>query len=329
MTVEVFVDNYTSILDKHSDLNKRRNDTESRISKLKSAFGKSFPIFQEHKVCAYRAGSLGRGDVGHKSDLDLFFITTNNLEDQSHIGEIKMMSEVLKIGTELHYPDFSNDGAFLKIHSSPQMLEALGAPKDDSENLFTTRMLLLLESRFLCNQNIYDEIIRDISEHYFRDSRGKKSYRPLFLLNDLLRFWRTLCLNYEIIRDEPDRPWRKKNINLKFSRMLTIFGTVLPLITSSEYKLNNLISLTKMTPMERFALGLNKINDRNLSKEFRQFLDSYEELLCWKDTQDEFPDSNQVFDELSRNAAKLFSDFIYKVMTHRTIDNELKKYLVI
>ena len=39
-----------------------------------------------------------------------------------------------------------------------------------------------------------------------------------------------MCLNYELIRDDPKKPWRKKNINLKFSRMLTVFGTVLPII---------------------------------------------------------------------------------------------------
>jgi len=323
------MDKYTSILDMHTGLTKRKVDAESRISKLKSAFGKNSPLFEEHNVCAYCAGSLGRGDVGQNSDLDLFFITTSPEKDQSHIGEIEMMSVVLKIGNELEYPEFSNDGAFLKIHSSPKMLDALGAPKDDSENLFTTRMLLLLESRSLCNEGIYDEIIRDIAEHYFRDSRGKKSYRPLFLLNDLLRFWRTLCLNYEIIRDEPNKPWRKKNINLKFSRMLTIFGTVLPLITRSEYNLDNLISLTKMSPLQRFALGLDNLNDKTLSNEFREFLDSYEAFLCWKETQDEYPDSNTKFDELSRNAARSFSDFIYKVVTHQIIDDELKKYLVI
>ena len=72
------------------------------------------------------------------------------------------------------------------------MLEALGGPQDDSENLFTARMLLLLEARCVCNQPLYDDIVDKILKHYFRDSRGKSTFRPLFLLNDLLRYWRTL-----------------------------------------------------------------------------------------------------------------------------------------
>ncbi len=145
-----------------------------------------------------------------------------------------MLATAIDINRELKYESFSNDGEYLKIHSLDYMLETLGAPQDDSENLFTTRMLLLLESRCVFNEPVYDNAISTILDHYFRDNRGKASFRPLFVLNDILRYWRTLCLNYELTRDDPDKPWRKKNINLKFSRMLTIFGTVLPLIAKTR-----------------------------------------------------------------------------------------------
>ncbi len=323
------MEKFTELLKNHSGLEKRRDDTQRRVEGLKDAFNHCSEMFDNNNVCAYCAGSLGRGDVGKNSDLDIFFLTTVDEQYRSNIAEIEILSEVLKIGRELEYPEFSNDGEFLKIHSSPGMLDALGAPRDDSENLFTTRMLLLLESRFLCNEEVYNQIIEAIVSHYFRDSRGKKSYRPLFLLNDLLRFWRTLCLNYEIIRDEPNRPWRKKNINLKFSRMLTVFATILPLITVSDYRKSDLITLTKLPPLQRFSSALDRVNDKSLLSEFLEFLNLYDEFLCWKENMGESADSDQKFDQLSRNAAKSFSDFIYKVLTHSNLDSELKKYLVL
>lgn len=320
---------FIEALNNHSGLEKRRGYAEKRVEELINEFNRCSEIFINNNVCAYCAGSLGRGDVGKNSDLDIFFLTTVEEKSRSNIAELEIMSEVLRISRELEYPEFSNDGEYLKIHSSPGMLDALGAPRDDSENLFTTRMLLLLESRYLCNEVVYNQIIEEIVAHYFRDSRGKKSYRPLFLLNDLLRFWRTLCLNYEIIRDEPNKPWRKKNINLKFSRMLTVFATILPLITVSDYRKSDLIALTRLPPLQRFSNALDRVNDKSLILEFSEFLNLYDEFLCWKETMDEVASSDEDFDQLFRKAAKSFSDFIYKVLTHSSLDSELKKYLVL
>ena len=69
---------------------------------------------------------------------------------------------------------------------------------------------MLLESKPLFNETLYDSQMDEIVGLYFRDDVDRSSFKPLFLLNDLLRFWRTLCLNYEIIRNDKTKPFRKK-----------------------------------------------------------------------------------------------------------------------
>ena len=78
---------------------------------------------------------------------------------------------------------------------------------------------------------------------YFADfERNRDTFRPTFLLNDILRFWRTLTLNYEHKRAEKRRAAERgeaedgwevksatKNLKLGFSRLNTCFSLVVPL----------------------------------------------------------------------------------------------------
>ena len=78
------------------------------------------------------------------------------------------------------------------------MEEVLGSPEDDGLNAFTARMLLLLESRPVYNAERYRRILKAVIGFYYRDfSDHSEHFRPTFLINDILRFWRTLTLNYE------------------------------------------------------------------------------------------------------------------------------------
>lgn len=210
------------------------------------------------------------------------------------------------------------------------MLKALGAPEDDSENLFTARMLLLLEARCVCNCSLFNGVVEKILEHYFRDSRGKGTFRPLFLLNDLLRYWRTLCLNYELIRDHPEESWEKKNINLKFSRMLTVFGTVLPLVQGQIFDVDSAREFVKLSPHYRFARGLDFLKDDKLTGEYNAFLDCYEKFLCWKEkmgNNQENPDDDE-FNRIN-DSADQYSRFIHRALTHQKIKPEYRRYLVL
>lgn len=222
---------FSKIVDNSYPFQQRNKSANEQVEKIRAEFSEQLDKEKYSHITIYCGGSLGRGDVGKKSDLDLFILSKNKGGQESRIDVLKLLTKIIIINDKLEYPEFSNDGQFITVYSFPEMLEALGSPRDDNENLFTVRMLLLLESKCIFNEDIYKQFIRDTIDHYFRDSRGKKTFKPLFILNDLLRFWRTLCLNYELIRDNKERPWRKKNINLKFSRMLTVFATILPIIS--------------------------------------------------------------------------------------------------
>ena len=321
---------YTHFLRQHPAMSERSDKAQTKLADVRKSFADYTELYAEYSAFVYCAGSLGRGDVGIQSDLDLFVVTTRPEDKKERLQEVRLLASAINTNEMLEYGPFSNDGKFLKVYSHDEMLRALGAPYDDSENLFTARMLMLLESKCVLGDQLYGESLNGIIENYFRDSRGKTTFRPLFLLNDLLRYWRTLCLNYEQIRYDPTRPWRKKNINLKFSRMLTVFGTILPILAENMDSSSFIVDLVSLSPHERFSRGLDALNDLTLSEGYRQFLDDYEAFLSWKDvdgTPDELP--SEVLGRVSREAASRFSEFIYLALMHKSVASDMKKYLVL
>jgi len=314
-------------LDKNTQLEKRRHDALRKILLMRERFDDCSAL-ENQNIQIFCAGSLGRKDIGSKSDLDLFFITSDN--EFGKINEIKIFSKVIEINKELKYPEFSNDGQFLKIHDIGEMTSSLGNSDDDHQNYFTTRMLLLLESTHLFNETLYKSHIKKILSHYFRDREGHSAFEPVFVMNDILRYWRTLCLNYESIRNDGDRPWRKKNINLKFSRALSVYGTILPLITKPIKEIDEFIELTKKSPLERMAVGLDHIDDNSMKEGFSEFLEIYEEFLGWKEEDDiEKLMRDSDLRNNSRTKARIFTKFIFQALMHSSIDERLKRYLVI
>ncbi len=321
---------FRECLKDHTGLQTRAQNAKERLIDIRTEFARCASQFRNYKAFVFCGGSLGRGDIGVKSDLDLFVVTTNAEKKLKRLTEVRLLAHAIEINEKLRYGPFSNDGKYLKVYSQEAMLGALGAPHDDSENLFTARMLLLLESRCVCGEQAYADSLRRVIEHYFRDRRGKRSFRPLFLLNDLLRYWRTLCLNYELSRDIQGRPWRKKNINLKFSRMLTVFGTILPVVARKMDSGDAVYRLVALSPHERFAFGLDRLNDESLLPRYVQFLDDYEVFLRWKEMERaELEERLDELDKESRVLAGRFSDFMHAAVTHSALDPNMRKYLVL
>lgn len=321
--------NFSEILRNHNDSQTRKNNSQFKLDKARKVFGKDTVLASNNEICVFAAGSLGRLDSGKTSDLDVFVTAMGN-DDVGRLKEIEYFASILRINAELEYPPLSNDGEFLKVFHIRNNETKIGSAVDDSDNWFTTRMLLLLESNFLCNEGAYHKHKKAILDFYFRDAEGQENFRPVFLLNDILRYWRTLCLNYEQkARTSPSKSWKKKNFNLKFSRLLSVFGTVLPLILMKDVTSDKIEILSSSIPMDRLAIGLDGLeNATELHARFKVFLDYYEFFLTTKETQNFDEVQPQVRKELQLKA-NFISEFIFEALNHESIPADFRRYLVI
>jgi len=314
---------YFEILESHEGYSQRKKYSEEFIEKIKKYIEVS-EIFKNRDITLFVAGSLGRMEFGKNSDVDFFVISKRKI---SHLLEIEILGYLIHLNHKLKLPEFSNDGKFLKVYSLEEMISKTGSPVDDHENHFTTRLLMILESKAIVNEELYFHALKEVIDNYFKDKNDHPDFFPIYLLNDIARYWRTLCLNYEVIRFDKNKLWRKKNINLKYSRMITIFATILPLLTLSNIREADVMQLTKLSPHERLAFGLDKMNNNNYLTEYKVILDLYEGFLKAKENND--IDKNKDIKEKLDKQADDFSDFLYKILMDRQHNPKFKKYLVI
>lgn len=330
------MDKFEKILQQHPQLQSRITTSRKKLIELrKETMGDT--ALKNKRLSIFAAGSLGRLEIGTRSDFDVFMIANQDNESLageqkpsiSRLEEYEVFASLIRINNDLGFPKFSGDGKYLKTYELAEMLKATGSPRDDSENLFTARVLLMLESQFVTNDILYKYARSRVISHYYRDDKDREDFRPLFLLNDLLRFWRTLCLNYEVHRNETGHPWLKKNLNLKFSRKLTIFSAVLGILSGKANDANSFTTLCDLTPIERLASALDAISDPELEAGFEEALRDYEDFLSAKENwTPPLETDNTKKTQLTKNADR-FGQFFHKAINSKKINENLRKYVLI
>lgn len=176
----------------------------------------------------------------------------------SRLEEIELLASIVHVNRELSLPELDADGSFLKVHPLSDYLVGLGKPSDDADNTFTGRLLLLLESKPIFGEVPYQQIRQECILRYWTDySDHSDSFLPAFLVNDILRFWRTLCVNYEAGITTSPAKRRAKNYKLKFSRLLTCFSAIVGI--QAKFQSNGTVSaeqaleILDRTPLERLS----------------------------------------------------------------------------
>lgn len=272
-----------------SDLLRKRNEySTQRLRDLCEKVGSIKELSQFDNLGIYVTGSYGRLEAHAGSDLDLFFVLGGNGQ-LDRITKTLVDAELIKIARDLGFPPFSNDAQYLEVHSLQEMLDKLGGAEDDFKNLFTARMLLLLESRPIYGENAYRKILISIIDAYFRDFHDHTGdFRPLFLVNDILRFWKTLCLNYENRRNRPEDRAKKnkhhvRNLKLKFSRLLICFSTIIPLISSRSSSPEDILALTSHPPLKRLEKVAISQDQKRLYNELCELYSSFLEITAQSD----------------------------------------------
>jgi len=232
----------------------------------------------ENRATVYVTGSYGRGEASQYSDLDLFIVSgegpvagdarARSRGDSSgarlltNLDEICLKAELIELTRSHRLPDFSGDGRYLECYTGSQLANEIGSDKDDYANTFTARLLLLLESRALIGKSLYDSAVDSVVAAYFRDyADHSTNFEPTFLLNDILRLWRTFCVNYENrTSDGSDAAKAKrklKHFKLSHSRLLTCYSGIVTLLDvfarNHTVGPDDIREMVAKTPMERIA----------------------------------------------------------------------------
>jgi predicted nucleotidyltransferase len=164
-------------------LNQSRAQAEIQIRKLAELLAKNRCIPDDGSLVVY--GSLARREWTPSSDLDWSLLIDGPV-DPTHI---QVAHTIKSIVSEMGIKDPGRDGVFGKLSFSHDLVHRIGGQNDSNQNL-TQRILLLLESCAVGDEQAYERVVRAILERYCEEdshlySEERKQFKvPRFLLND-------------------------------------------------------------------------------------------------------------------------------------------------
>lgn len=217
-------------------------------------------------------GSVGRAEVTRGSDFDWYLLIDGPSDPNHFLLAQRIEEELVKLGIKKP----AAAGPFGAMVISHDLVHYIAGSRDTNENL-TRRILLLLESRAISNPLLRERVIRNVLARYVISDppvpsrSGRRTKVPHFLLNDVVRYWRTIASDFASKMWERQREgWGIRNIKLRFSRKLLFIGGLLSCFsadlspsdevnqapTEQEYLLllsDLIFQQTRLTPLDQLA----------------------------------------------------------------------------
>ncbi len=321
-------------------LSSRKQSTNDRFSRLQKRLSHAEPLVDDFAT-VYATGSFGRGEASSHSDVDVFILTETDEERHQKLtplSTIRLQAAMIEAVEAERLPPLSDEGAYLKPHCLPDMIEKLGGRDDDYENLFTARILLLLESRPLLGQALYNRAVDYVLAEYWKDYESNHDdFLPIYLTNDIVRYWKVLCLNYEAAarRSEDKVKRRLNNYKLKHSRLLTCYSAILYLChlarAQKTISQQDARAMTALVPIDRLTAIADESDDR-IQEAIADVLQMYVKFLHVTDAPkqellERFAEDGYHTDR--RRSAQGFGEKVFELLKLIGEQTPLFRYLVV
>jgi predicted nucleotidyltransferase len=168
--------------------------------------------FEETDVVLF--GSIAREEGSSRSDCDYYVLQKG--APPSTTRKLIMAMEEMLVDLEIRRPGAQR--VFGEIVVAANLYESIGLELDSNANM-TRRILLLSESKpitkGITHEIVFDNILSRYCADYTPPDRPEMSPAkvPRYLLNDLVRYWRTMAVDFGTKR------WRDGDSSLRLAKL--------------------------------------------------------------------------------------------------------------
>lgn len=218
-----------------ANLNGARERTQGRLDELANAFSEA-GLPDDAAIVLF--GSWARRELTAGSDDDWAVLVDGARAERADVdGAVSLAGEHL--GADSRKP--GSQDLFGCAIFGDELVENVGLDEDTNTNL-TRRSLLAFESVEVSG-SVLASCRRRVLDRYL--NYGVKTRRPpRFLLNDVVRYWRTIGVDFEGKHRESggeDPKWVERNAKLRTSRKVLFAGALLPVLQCRHFDRDSML----------------------------------------------------------------------------------------
>lgn len=249
-----------------------RRLTAEHVEELRLAVS---ALGHDEDVCVLLCGSAARQEVTEESDDDWLILAGEGHREPLNPAD----DEVRDLIDEGKKP--GKQGIFGTHAYCDDLAGRIGLDADDNKNL-TRRVLMILESVPLANDEAYEISWTRILDGYLAEStRWRRP--PRFFLNDVVRYWRTICVDFVGKQRADDVKWGTRNAKLRTSRKVLFAAGLLPLLQCFQYDRDEarpfLIEQLKAPATDRLAFAFTRWEIPDTGIRFMESYDRWIEMI--------------------------------------------------
>lgn len=273
---------YKELCEVNVTIGKAKSYSEETLIRLKADLAESLSGLSHLEFTIITTGSYGRLEASEESDIDLFIFCDKAPTLQEVIKNKEAIERCVK---KYVLKDAGDTGTFGSDAADvfENILMNIGGNNDTNASL-TRRMLFLLEGKAIYNEAVFEKYKITLINKYLKSSSEGKIDK--YLLNDIIRYYRTITTDFQHKVDAGGKSWGIRNIKLRFSRKLLYFAGIMAIAFAADKEMdtNNRVNfLSKLfdTPaLERvYDIAVN-YKESEVESLLSNIFENYESFLC-------------------------------------------------